>query len=107
MEEVSLLRRLDLPFDADENDLREAVRDFQASRGLMVTGEIDSRTQLALDSIPTAGLVPAWWGTEDQDEAVRMRLGACDGDSIRRFQSARRLPLTGVVYEETARALGG
>ena len=104
---VASLQRLGLGFNPDEDAAREALRRFQNERGLLVTGALDEPTRLALDAIPTEGLVPEWWGTEEQDEAVAARLGASDEASIRRFQSARRLPLTGVVDEATAVALGG
>lgn len=87
-------------------DMESAIRGFQRARGLVITGELDQRTVAALGSVPTAGLLPEWYGTEIQDTVVAARIGGSDEASIRRFQSAAGLPLTGLVDEATARRIG-
>ena len=98
-------RRLGLP-PTGTGDVSREVRAFQRERGLTVSGALDEPTLRTLDNLPTAGLVPGWFGTETADAAVGARLGGCDRDTILRFQSAVRLPLTGVVDEPTAIKIG-
>ena len=100
-------RRLGLPADGVSSaELIIALRNFQRAWGLVITGEVDGPTRHALASLATEGLLPRWYGTEIADTVVASRIGGSDEDSIRRFQSAAGLPLTGVVDEETARRIG-
>lgn len=106
-ETARVQRRLGLtPNGVEDAALREATRDFQRRKGLVVTGEIDDRTAMALAGLATDGLLPAWFGTPDEADYVAARLGGSDPDAVRRFQSAAGLPLTGVVDEATARRIG-
>lgn len=101
-------RRLGVvPHGIYDEETAALVRAFQIERGLLTTGEVDEPTWLALEGLITAGLVPAWFTEGRLDEAER-RLGEPVTEaSLRRYQSARGLPLTGLLDEQTAVALGG
>lgn len=100
-------RRLGLrPTGIADADLASAVRGFQRARGLVITGELDEATVAALGAVVTAGLIPEWYRTEIEDVIVGARIGGTDRDTILRFQSAAKLPLTGVVDEATAIQIG-
>lgn len=104
-----------------DEDTEAAVRGFQKLAGIPPTGEVDEETLGALGPPATAGQVPAWYarpltlGLLGDDVAwVRHLLGLRQDDqfdplleaAVRRFQSAHRLPLTGVVDEATAIEIG-
>jgi peptidoglycan hydrolase-like protein with peptidoglycan-binding domain len=100
-------RLLHLEMTGIFDDITEtAVHGFQAGKGLLAHGEVDEPTARALQALATSTLIPEWYEKEERDEAVALRLGGCDEASIRRFQSAQQLPTTGVVDEETAKAIG-
>lgn len=82
------------------------VRGWQALHGLPVTGTVDTATASSIGAGATYGHLPEWYGTDAQERAVRTRLGATDPDTIKRFQSAVRLPPTGTVDETTAIEIG-
>ena len=95
-----------LPTGSVDNDLHSAVRTFQRDRGLLVDGDLNESTMRALEATVRDGLVPAWFGQPTQSVVVALILGASDKDTVRRYQSARGLPVTGVVDEATAVAMG-
>lgn len=94
------------PDGLPSEELTEAVRNFQQAHGLVVTGRIDPLTRSRIGATATYGLVPLWFETDWQDEAVAERLGSCDPDTIRRLQSAAGLRPTGLIDEQTARTIG-
>lgn len=105
-------RRLGIPANGYYDELTySAVRGFQAKHGLQATGEVDHPTWLALEATVREGLLPSWYGTDLQVVQARKRLGLHCGDSLgtalRQYQSARGLPITGLLDEATAVALGG
>lgn len=96
-----------VPHGIYDEETAEAVRVFQLERGLRATAIVDEPTWLALEGLVTDGQVPAWFTEGRLDEAER-RLGEPVTDpALRRYQSARGIPLTGVLDEATAVALGG
>lgn len=106
-------------FDYGE-DSQAHVRGFQHQSGLPVTGVVDAATAVGLGEAADADLPPEWftrdleYGMTGDDVAVlRERLLSSPGDirskssngdvfddelrrAVLRFQSANRLPLTGV-----------
>lgn len=100
-------------FDYGE-DTQAYVRGLQHQHGLTVTGCVDEATACLLGEAADADLPPEWFtrdlepGLAGEDvTALRKRLGVAAGavfdDELRRavlrFQSANRLPLTGIVDE--------
>lgn len=80
------------------------VRGLQKKAGLPQSGEVDEKTAELLGEKATAGQVPDWFGADDQDDQVRsiLRLSEMESleDGVRRFRSARGLPLSGGVDED-------
>jgi peptidoglycan hydrolase-like protein with peptidoglycan-binding domain len=108
---VQVQRRLGLlstgSYDQATSD---AVRSFQLANGLMATGVVDEATWLALEALVRAGLRPTWADSPEAVSEARRRLAARPdedlGNAVRRFQSARGLPLTGLLDDDTVRAIG-
>ena len=73
-------------------------------------GTVDEAVAAELGEKATAGQVPDWYGTPQQEQRLRviLKLSMLEpiGDGVRRFQSANGLPLTGVVDEDLAVRLG-
>lgn len=71
-------------------------------------GVCDAFTAALIGDVATAGLIPKWW--RDRDWSVLPTLLRCHVDdvegAVRRFQSSRHIPPTGVVDLTTAIALG-
>lgn len=70
------------------------------------TGVVDAEVAAELGEKANAGQVPAWFGTDAQEQRLRdiLRLSMLEpvGEGVRRFQSANGLPLTGEVDEALA-----
>lgn len=83
------------------------VRGVQVRSGLPVTGEVDEATAAVIGprERQVRAVPPLWFGG-DHDAALARILGASDPDTLRRFQSGRGLPATGVVDGVTAVELG-
>lgn len=105
-------------FDAET---ASRVRGLQFADKLPVTGMVDTNTADAIGESVRLGLTPDWFTREtktgdtgDDIAQVRALLGLSAGRtfdadmvaSVRRFQSARHLPLTGRMSEQDAIALG-
>ena len=86
-----------------DDDMCARVRGLQAVTGLSVTGLVDADTAAVLGERAAAGQVPPWFGTPEQDGVLVELLH--DADGLRRFQSAHRLPVTGVLDAECATLL--
>lgn len=106
-----------------DDDTEARVRGLQMARKRKPTGEVDEQTAEDLGEEATVGMTPEWFTGDlalgDISPAVhkvRCRLGVphkgddrFDPDvekAVRRFQSGHQLPVTGVVDEATAVALG-
>jgi peptidoglycan hydrolase-like protein with peptidoglycan-binding domain len=83
-----------------DDDLCARVRGLQGVTGLPVTGVVDAETAAVLGERAAAGKIPSWFGTPEQDSVLVELLH--DADGLRRFQSAHRLPVTGVLDTECA-----
>jgi peptidoglycan hydrolase-like protein with peptidoglycan-binding domain len=98
-----------------------AVRGVQLKAGLPVSGEIDPETAAVLGSPEWATTIPDWWVgpvTADSSPDVIWEVQKLLGlprvtgrwtrgleRAVRRFQGQHGIPPSGVVCEETARAL--
>ena len=97
------------------------VRGIQLAGKLPVTGVVDSTTADAIGESIRLGMIPDWFSRDmavgdTGDDVARLRalLGfspdtgfdASLEAAVRRFQSAHHLPLTGVMGEADATALG-
>lgn len=103
-------RKVDAPLTGIyDEDTYARVRGVQRSNGMDELGYMDQATADVLGEKATAGLMPDWHGTPEEDGRVReiLRLSNIEPleDGIRRFQSAHGLPLTGAVDDPTATAL--
>jgi len=86
------------------------VRGVQVAHGLPVTGRVDAETAAVIGprEREVREMPPEWFGQEyaTAEAAVRRILGAADEDTVRRFQSAHQLTVTGRVDAATAVAMG-
>jgi peptidoglycan hydrolase-like protein with peptidoglycan-binding domain len=97
------------------------VRGLQFADKLPVTGMVDTNTADAIGESIRLGMIPDWFNrdmtvgcTGDDVTRLRVLLGLPGGDrydapveaAVRRFQSARHLPLTGRLSKEDAVTLG-
>lgn len=108
---VTIQRRLRLaPTGSFDVATRDAVVRFQLGHGLMATGWVNEATWLALEGLTRAGLRPLWADGPEAVREARRRLDASPdedlGRAVRRFQSARGLPLTGLLDDQTVLAIG-
>jgi peptidoglycan hydrolase-like protein with peptidoglycan-binding domain len=105
-------------FDAET---ASRVRGLQWADKLPVTGMVDYTTSDAIGESIRLGMIPDWFSRDmvtgcTGADVTRLRslLGLPDGDgfdapveaAVRRFQSTHHLPLTGVMGEADATALG-
>ena len=100
------------PLDGDPNrDMSGAIRQYQTSQGLPVTGVLDdvTRTRLGMDTPannPVLALQQAlfnagtYYGPLDGDRNRDM------SDAIRQYQTSQNLPVTGVLDDVTRTRLG-
>lgn len=82
------------------DDTAARVRGVQRRHGLPQTGAVDLDTANAIGEKESAGQLPSWWGSPEQDEIVMLIVG--DDNAVRRLQSAEGLPTTGIVDEALA-----
>lgn len=115
-------RKLGIPITGVFDQTTAAVvRGFQMARKIKKTGTVNVPTAVALGDRATKGLTPEWWrrplqlwDTGKDCEALNAVLNLPPTDrftpdteaAIRRWQSARNLPVTGVCHEEIAKILG-
>jgi peptidoglycan hydrolase-like protein with peptidoglycan-binding domain len=108
-------RKLRVPV-ATFGPLMEAkVRGFQRARQLPITGEVDLPTAKVIGEIHL--YEPEWFSERMSPEQFRMAQTILDveptgiiddatANAVRRFQSGRGLPVTGVIDSETAKWMG-
>lgn len=94
-----------------DHDTAARVRGVEKKMGRKKqVGAVDADVAAELGEKAEAGQVPAWFGTDGQDQRVRDILGLSMLEPIRegilRYQSANGLPLTGEVDEDFAIFLG-
>ena len=87
-----------------DEDLSARVRGLQVASRLPVTGIVDEATARELGERAAAGQIPEWLGDADREADV-LASTVGDADALRRFQSAYRLPVTGVLDPECATLL--